>query len=75
MKGEDFDIKNYRRLKKGEIIREGDLADLCANPWHDDADWQLAKATIGRPASDPQNPAHTIYMRRKDPTGHDPVGM
>lgn len=53
----------FRRLEKGEVIREGDEVDGCADPWRDDPRWEPAH-NIGEPAPDPQYPAHRQYRRR-----------
>lgn len=54
-----------RRLEKDEIIQAGDEIDRCANPWHDDPKWEpVHPDDIGRPAPDPQFPAHRQYRRQ-----------
>lgn len=61
-------MNGYRTLKKGEIIEAGDEYDACSNAWKDDANWKPApEHMIGKPASDPKYPAHTIYRRRLIP--------
>jgi len=56
----------YTMLKEGEIIRAGDEYDACVDGWRDPVDWQpIPTHMIGRPASDPNYPAHTIYRRLK----------
>ncbi len=55
--------KRYRMLQKGEIIREGDEADLCNDGWRDWPKWEPAKHRIGKPAPDPKYPAHTRFRR------------
>ena len=52
----------YRRLKKGEVIREGDEVDGCADQWRDDPIWEPTTC-IGKRAPDPQYPAHRQYRR------------
>lgn len=54
----------YRRLEHGEIIREGDEIDACANAWHDEAKWVPVKSGFGEPAPDPQYVSHRQYRRR-----------
>lgn len=55
----------WRLVRHGEIVEEGDETDTCANPWKDDAVWrQVPARMIGKPAPDPQYPAHAIYRRR-----------
>lgn len=54
----------YRRLKKGEVIQDGDEIDCCADQWRDDAVWEpVNPANIGDAAPDPQHPAHRQYRR------------
>jgi len=61
-------MNGYRTLEKGEIIEAGDEYDACSNAWKDDANWKPAPAhMVGKPASDPKYPAHTIYRRRLHP--------
>ena len=57
-----MDLKEYRPLKHGEIIQEGDEVDSCANPMKDDARWVPATC-IGEKAPDPSYPAHRQYRR------------
>ncbi len=53
----------YRLLINGEIIKDGDEAD-ASRSFHDEAKWKpVAKHSIGKKASDPTFPAHTIYRR------------
>jgi hypothetical protein len=54
--------RKYRRLKKGEIIQEGDEIDRCVDAWRDDAVWEAA-GNVGEPAPDPQYPSHRQYRR------------
>ena len=54
---------DYRILKKGEIIQEGDETDRCADPWRDDPVWEPA-GNVGQPAPDPQYPSHRVYRRK-----------
>ena len=57
----------WRMLKKGEIVRTGDERDMARDGWRDPADWQPATpADIGKPAPDPQYPAHRIFRRRRE---------
>ena len=58
-------MTDYRILKKGEIIQEGDETDGCADPWRDDPVWEPA-GNIGEPAPDPQYPSHCVYRRKVD---------
>jgi hypothetical protein len=55
--------REYRRLKRGEIIQEGDEVDSCVDAWRDEAVWKLAD-NVGEPAPDPQYPSHRQYRRR-----------
>ena len=54
--------RDYRRLEKGEIIKEGDEIDRCADSWRDDPVWEPA-GNIGEPAPYPQYPSHRQYRR------------
>ena len=54
--------REYRRLKKGEIILEGDEIDSCVDAWRDDPAWEPA-VNIGEPAPDPQYLSHRQYRR------------
>lgn len=55
----------YRLLEKGELILATDEADMCADGWRDEAKWEPAPShCIGKPASDPQYPAHTKWRRK-----------
>jgi len=55
----------WRALEAGEIIQAGDECDACANPMKDYVFWApVPSHMIGKPAPDPQYPAHTIYRRR-----------
>ena len=57
--------ETYRRLEKGEIIREGDEVDACNNSWHDDPKWvPVSSRSIGQPASDPKFISHSQFRRR-----------
>ena len=55
----------YRRLRKGEIIQEGDEVDACRNAYHDNPEWIPVRNSIGQPAPDPQFIAHSQYRRLK----------
>lgn len=64
MEGEEMSDE-WRRLEAGEIIQEGDERDACVNPMKDAAVWERVPShVIGKPAPDPQYPAHTIYRRK-----------
>ena len=57
-------MSKYRRLKKGEIVKEGDEVDACVDGWRDDPIWEPVKRhSIGRLAPDPQYPSHSQYRR------------
>ncbi len=58
-------MTDYRILKRGEIIQEGDETDRCTDPWRDDPVWEPAR-NIGQPAPDPQYPSHRVYRRKVD---------
>jgi hypothetical protein len=58
-------MSDYRILKRGEIIQEGDETDRCTDPWRDDPAWEPA-GNIGQPAPDPKYPSHRIYRRKVD---------
>jgi hypothetical protein len=54
----------YRPLEKGEIIQDGDEADASRDMFCPPL-WQpVNPQSIGKPAPDPQYPAHTQYRRR-----------
>lgn len=64
MEGEEMSDE-WRPLKAGEIIQDGDERDACVNPMKDAAVWeQVPPNDIGKPAPDPQYPAHTVYRRK-----------
>ncbi len=54
-------MKKYRRLLKGEIIKEGDEVDM-ANDFDNDAIW-METICAGEKAPDPRFPAHRQYRR------------
>jgi len=56
-------MTKYRYLKKGEIIKDGDEADVCADGWRDDPRW-IPTTRIGKPAPDPAYPSHTTFRRK-----------
>jgi hypothetical protein len=56
-----MEMQKYRNLKKGEITRDGDEKDACADPWKDRPRWEKCEAGIVVP--DPAYPAHTRYRR------------
>lgn len=53
----------YRILEEGEIVQEGDEVD-AAPGWNDKSRWEPAGITVGKPAPNPNYPAHRIYRRR-----------
>jgi hypothetical protein len=53
----------YRRLKKDEIIKEGDEVDSCNDGWRDDPKWVKTKC-VGQKAPDPKCPSHRQYRRK-----------
>ena len=58
----------YRILKKGEIIQEGDEWDACRDGWRDEPIWKAVTKdfpSIGKPAPDPRYPAHTIFRTKR----------
>jgi len=58
-------MNKYRVLQHGEEIKDGDETDACRDGWRDKAKWEPAPAhMIGRKASDPACPAHSIYRRK-----------
>ena len=59
----ELEIERYIYLKKGDIVQEGDEAEV-SNGWNAEAKWQTVTSG-GRVAPDPQYPAHTIYRRTK----------
>ena len=61
----------YRRLKEGEIIREGDEVDACRDGWRDAAVWRKVKNTVGRKAPNPIFPSHSQYRRKINKAGND----
>jgi len=58
MTGKPTDWTNYRALKEGEIIQEG---DECLTDSH--LGWLPAGRTVGQPAPDPHYTAHRMYRR------------
>lgn len=68
--------ENYRILKHGEIVQEGDEYDFCANPWKDMPKWRkVLPSEIGLSVPDPQYPAHRIFRRPIEKTEAGGVGM
>ena len=61
-----WDSVPWRRLNKGEIIKEGDWVDAAPNGWKDWPKWELAKHRIGEPAPDPIFAAHSKFRRLAD---------
>lgn len=57
-------MSEYRLLKAGEIIEEGDEVDACRDGWRDPAKWVLAGKTVGKKAPDPAYPSHRKYRRK-----------
>ena len=56
-KGKETDWLNYRKLKKGEIVKEG---DEFLNDKHG---WMPVVGSIGRTTPDPLYTSHTWYRR------------
>ncbi len=54
----------YRMLRKGETIMEGDEVDACRDGWRDEPAWKPATECIGQPAPDPAYPSHRVYRRK-----------
>lgn len=54
----------YRMLEEGEIIQEGDEVEASAGWNSKEAKWVPAGITVGKPAPNPNYPAHRIYRRR-----------
>ena len=52
----------YRTLNEGEIIQEGDEVEV-SNGWNAPPSWVSAGHTVGKPAPNPNFPAHRIYRR------------
>lgn len=52
----------YRHLKFGEVIEDGDEVDICNDGWRDEPKWVPAKS-IGQKAPDPRFPSHRVYRR------------
>lgn len=55
-------MSEYRILKEGEIIKEGDEVD--ASSLKDDAKWVPVENTIGKPAPNPRFLSHRVYRRK-----------
>jgi len=53
---------DYRPLKCGEVIQEGDEVDSSSD-WRDDPIWKPTTC-VGQAAPDPQFPAHRQYRRK-----------
>lgn len=59
------DMSEYRNLKHGEIIQEGDERDMCNDGWRDPAKWvEVKPEEVGQKAPDPQYPSHRQYRRK-----------
>lgn len=58
-------MKKYRLLQKGEVILKTDEMFDCGNDnYNNDGVWvPTPKCVIGKKASDPQYPAHTLFRR------------
>lgn len=52
----------YYYLKAGEIVQQGDEAEVSNNPFKDEPKW-IPAIRIGQPAPDPNYPAHTKFRR------------
>jgi hypothetical protein len=56
--------QHYRRLEHMEIIQPGDEYDNCRDAWRDPPVWvPVNPRSYGKPAPDPQYPAHRQYRR------------
>lgn len=58
----DWDSVEWRELKAGEVIQEGDFVDVAKDGWRDNPEWQPATC-IGETAPDPRFPSHRTYRR------------
>jgi hypothetical protein len=55
----------WRLVRHGEIVQAGDETGAYVSPWEEGTTWrQVPSHMIGKPAPDPQYPAHAIYRRR-----------
>lgn len=69
------DDEGYYHLQKGDIIREGDEVDACADSWRDLAKWvPVHPDSVGQPAPDPAYVAHPTYRRRTVLANPEPTG-
>jgi len=56
-------VTEYRCLRKGEIIEEGDEVDVSTDGWRDEPVWKPI-ICVGQEVPDPQYPAHRQYRRK-----------
>ncbi|MEQ8227920.1 MAG: hypothetical protein RIA64_07530 [Rhodospirillales bacterium] len=58
--------KRYRQLENGEIIKADDESLETDHPWHGGNEhWKrVPPHMVGRKASDPLYPAHSVYRRK-----------
>ena len=66
---ENAERDKYYYLKEGDIICEGDEAEMSAK-YSDPAKWVAATNCIGEKAPNPHYMAHRVYRRLK-PLSHD----
>ena len=58
----NWDNVTWRNLKKGELIKNGDYADVCNDGWRDNSIWKQT-TRVGQLAPDPGFPSHAIFRR------------
>lgn len=58
----------YRELREGEVIQADDESLESDHPWHGGNErWErVPPHMVGRKASDPRCPAHSVYRRRME---------
>ena len=62
----------HRRLKKGEVVKQGDEIDRCVDAWRDDPVWEPVHPNdVGGVAPDPQYPSHRQYRRDVEMEEHN----
>ena len=62
----------YYYLQDGDLVRDGDEYDACADAWKDWPDWKpVLQTMIGGRAPDPQYIAHTKFRRQIRPNVAD----